>query len=305
MPPHRPGKVSSESSFPFLAAVGVGFRRFLAFISRTKNSNKPPATWRRSLTRCLLFFLSGLLVGMTPFGHVNDLRTHDFSFEIKPPLVNTQIKVKTDYFMSRDDTTLDGDVNHRVQLQGDIFGLKREVKVDFEARKQLIVVTPTYNRAMQAYFMNRVGQVLRLVKPPLLWIVVEMNAASVETAEILRNTRVMYKHLVSSKNMTNVKDRGVHQRNTALEHIQLHRLDGIVYFADDDNIYSLELFENLRRIRYIRIKPFIYIIGYCLCDFNAELDIYMSGGYVILIDGFTVLENILDGKDLNRQTFHY
>ncbi|KAF6175554.1 hypothetical protein GIB67_023074 [Kingdonia uniflora] len=47
----------------------------------------------------------------------------------------------------------------------------------------------------------------------------------------------------------NVKDRGVHQRNTVLEHIGRHKLDGIVYFVEDDNIYSLELFESLLEIR--------------------------------------------------------
>ena len=83
----------------------------------------------------------------------------------------------------------------------------------------------------------------------MLWIVVEMNAASLETADIVRKTGVMYRHLVTKKNLTDIKDRGVHQRNTALEHIERHKLDGIVYFADDDNIYSLELFESLRAIR--------------------------------------------------------
>lgn len=118
-----------------------------------------------------------------------------------------------------------------------------------EPLKQLIVVTPTYNRGFQAYFLNRLGQVLRLVKPPLVWIVVEEKVASFETAEILRKTGVMYRHVVCTRNSSNVKDRGVHQRNAALEHIERHKLDGIVYFADDDNVYSLELFESLRTIR--------------------------------------------------------
>lgn len=120
---------------------------------------------------------------------------------------------------------------------------------DIVPRKMLIVVTPTYNRAMQGYFLNRVAQTLKLVPPPVLWIVVEENAASFETAELLRKTGVMYRHLVCKLNTTNVKDRGVHQRNTALEHIEVHKLDGIVYFADDDNIYSLDLFLKLREIK--------------------------------------------------------
>ena len=47
--------------------------------------------------------------------------------------------------------------------------------------------------------MNRVAQTLRLVEPPVLWIVVEGNAASFETWEILRKAGVMYRHLVSKR----------------------------------------------------------------------------------------------------------
>ncbi|ONK70659.1 uncharacterized protein A4U43_C04F180 [Asparagus officinalis] len=101
-----------------------------------------------------------------------------------------------------------------------------------------------------------------------------MESASMETADLLRRSGVMYRHLVccdtakrkkKKKNSNNnkneeeeeeegcstedTKDRGVHQRNTALHHIRRHLLDGIVYFADDDNIYSLQLFHHLRSIR--------------------------------------------------------
>lgn len=126
--------------------------------------------------------------------------------------------------------------------------------------KLLIVVTPTYNRALQAYYLNRLGQTLSLVPPPLLWIVVEMKstASSMETARILRRTGVMYRHLLCDdepNNTNNIKDRGVLQRNTALDHIHRHSLDGIVYFADDDNIYSLYLFHHLRNIRRFGTWP--------------------------------------------------
>ncbi|KAF6145982.1 hypothetical protein GIB67_033341 [Kingdonia uniflora] len=60
-----------------------------------------------------------------------------------------------------------------------------------------------------------------------------------------------YNWAFQGKNSTNVKDKGVQQRNTALEHIGRHKLGGIVYFADDDNIYSLELFESLREIKVV------------------------------------------------------
>lgn len=208
--------------------------------------------WRKSLYRCLVFFALGLLLGMTPFGHVTtDIENRDVFFEIKPPHVNVQLDSdnRSDRMSKRDEILLDA-VSLGVDFRNEINTVE-SYRYDFEPRKQLIVITPTYNRAMQAYFLNRLAQVLRLVQPPLLWIVVEENAASYETAELLRKTGVMYRHLVSQKNSSSVKDRGVHQRNLALEHIERHRLDGIVYFADDDNIYTMDLFDSLREIRYI------------------------------------------------------
>nr|AAM64331.1 glycoprotein-specific UDP-glucuronyltransferase-like protein [Arabidopsis thaliana] len=159
-----------------------------------------------------------------------------FSFEIKQPYVEERLENR-----KREEAAVDA-----VSFVAETENGKKEV--NFVPKKLLIVVTPTYNRAMQAYYLNRVAQTLRLVESPVLWIVVEGNVASFETSEILRKTGVMYRHLVCKRNMTSIKDRGVHQRNTALEHIELHKLDGIVYFADDDNIYSLELFQSLRQI---------------------------------------------------------
>lgn len=231
--PNSPKLLSTPKySSPFLA--GLFPQRY--------SSRKPHHSFRRAFYRCLLFFFVGVLLGFfTPFGRVvDDVRSHEFTFEIEPPHVDSGNDNNSGVVERREN---DDD------LLVSVVSLAESVeRFDSVPRKQLIIVTPTYNRALQAYFLNRLGHVLRLVHPPLLWIVVEMNAASMETAEILRKTGVMYRHLVCTKNLTNVKDRGVHQRNTALEHIEHHRLDGIVYFADDDNIYSLQLFESLREI---------------------------------------------------------
>lgn len=141
---------------------------------------------------------------------------------------------------------LDSHINDMCKLAS---GLQYGVTKVLEPHKLLIVVTPTYNRAFQAYYLTRLAHTLKLVPPPFLWIVVEMGAQSLETASLLRQTGIMYRHLVCEKNLTNIKDRGIHQRNVALAHIEQHQLDGIVYFADDDNVYTLELFEELRQIR--------------------------------------------------------
>ncbi|XP_059636370.1 probable beta-1,4-xylosyltransferase IRX9H [Cornus florida] len=230
------GKYSSP-----LSTFGGGVHSFFAGVFLQRHSRKGHQTWKRPFYRCLLFFMLGFLLGMAPFGNDADVRNHDFSFEIKSPFVNVQEEVNN-VVGKPEDFELD-----MVELGVERRSSMKE-KFDFIPRKQLIVVTPTYNRALQAFYLNRLGQVLRFVPPPLMWIVVEMNSASMETADILRKTGVMYRHLVCTKNLTNIKDRGVHQRNLALEHIEHHKLDGIVYFADDDNIYSLELFESMREI---------------------------------------------------------
>ncbi|CAA2994221.1 probable beta-1,4-xylosyltransferase IRX9H [Olea europaea subsp. europaea] len=235
-------------------------RKFLAGIFIQKHSRKNNHfSWKKSLYRCLLFFFLGFLLGMAPFNNDlsemknRDLRNSDFASEIKPPFLSIKQNVENVVDWPRENDFAVGMEELKVIEKA---RENEDSKIlDFVPRKQLIVVTPTYNRALQAYYLNRLGQVLRLLRPPVLWIVVEMNAASMETADILRKTAVMYRHLVCSKNLTNVKDRGVHQRNTALEHIEWHRLDGVVYFADDDNIYSLELFESIREIDRFGIWP--------------------------------------------------
>lgn len=236
-PSHKHNSTSRFAS-P-LSTFGVEVRRFVGGEKHTP-PRKGYRTWRRSIYSCLFFFLVGFLLGLAPFGEVEDVRSRDFSFEVKrPPILDVK----------KEDIVVD-----KVELAVE----KREnvkERFDYVARKQLIVVTPTYNRALQAFYLNRLGHVLRLVPPPVLWIVVEMNVASTETADILRGMGIMYRHLVCTKNLTDIKDRGVHQRNRALEHIEHHKLDGIVYFADDDNIYSLELFETLREIRRFGTWP--------------------------------------------------
>ncbi|GAU14306.1 hypothetical protein TSUD_308650 [Trifolium subterraneum] len=227
--------------------------------------------WRKIAFRCVVFFFAGFLLGLFPFGNLiheipqqQQQQRNNVAFDINnTPRADARLMLDDRVPQKRVSVGGGGEdkgfVIDPVSLSLNMNAEKKKVKLndvvesvgrfDFVARKQLIVVTPTYNRAFQSYFLNRLGQVLRLVPPPLLWVVVEMNSASMETAELLRKTGVMYRHLVCKKNSTDVKDRGVHQRNRALEHIEHHKLDGIVYFADDDNVYSLELFQIMRDIR--------------------------------------------------------
>jgi hypothetical protein len=142
------------------------------------------------------------------------------------------------------------------------------------SRKLLIIVTPTNAGPFQAYDLIRLAQSLKLVPSPLLWIVVEMTSQSAETADILRRTGVMYRHLVCYKNLTDINDAYIHQRNVALSHIETHRLDGIVYFADDNNVYLADLFEQMRQIRYLRYFFFFFGLKTVMLFFYANEALY-------------------------------
>ncbi|KAL3617871.1 putative beta-1,4-xylosyltransferase irx9h [Castilleja foliolosa] len=223
-------------------------RRLIArvFLHKHYSRKSNQFSWKKPLLRCFLFFFLGFVLGLAPFNNdLNELKLNsDFLSEVS---VEKNVGELSSIEIPKENDVAVGGAEVEVVERTD----RNEVKGNLDlmpSKKQLILVTPTYNRAMQAYYLNRLGQALRLVRAPVLWIVVEMNVASMETAEILRNMGIMYRHLVCVKNSTDVKDRGVHQRNTALEHIERHKLDGIVYFADDDNIYSLELFESIRGI---------------------------------------------------------
>lgn len=234
-----PSDAKPSPKSPYFTALPNEARRFAGVLFlRRRKGHQGLRLW---VFRSVVFFFIGFLLGMTPFGHVDDIKSHDFSFVVNPPPASVKLLDRSRVFET------EGFVVEAVKLGVDM-RLSMKQRFDFLPRKHLIVVTPTYNRALQAFFLHRLSQLLRLVPPPLLWIVVEMNSASMETAELLRGTGVMYRHLVCTKNSSTLKDRGVHQRNTALEHIERHKLDGIVYFADDDNAYSLGLFESLRGI---------------------------------------------------------
>ncbi|RZC70389.1 hypothetical protein C5167_033548 [Papaver somniferum] len=124
-----------------------------------------------------------------------------------------------------------------------------EVEEEWVPLKQLIVITPTNsNDRLQGPFMKRLGYTLKLVPQPLLWIVVESSSDSSELSESLRKTGIMYRHKVYKENFTDSDTEMDYQRNLALNHIEHHRLNGIVVFAGVYDVYDLEFFEKIREI---------------------------------------------------------
>lgn len=114
------------------------------------------------------------------------------------------------------------------------------------------VITPTYKRMNQIPEMTRVANTLKNVKA-LHWIVVEEgNQTLPEVKQLLTKSGIDFTYLSARpyKNL-NTSLKGIHQRNKAIfwlrKNVDLSK-DGVVYFADDDNTYDLELFEEVSEI---------------------------------------------------------
>ncbi|WOL04631.1 putative beta-1,4-xylosyltransferase IRX9 [Canna indica] len=124
------------------------------------------------------------------------------------------------------------------------------------SQRLLIVVTTTRsNDRFQGAFLRRLANTLRLVPPPLLWIVVQAHAGASATASMLRTTGVMYRHLTFKENFTDPEAEADHQRNVALSHVEYHRLTGIVHFAGASNVYDLQFFDEIRQIEVFGTWP--------------------------------------------------
>ncbi|CAA0810572.1 Probable beta-1-4-xylosyltransferase IRX9H [Striga hermonthica] len=217
--------------------------------------------WRRAFLHFSMCFLVGTFLGLTPFFPMNMssnvvMPKHgDLYFDLP------QAAAKNGFYggqkaslsagnkiSSAEQEEVNSERNDGKFRLGDLNNSSGRAS-DVTYSKLLITVTPTHAGPLRAYHLNRLAHTLKLVSHPLLWIVVEMDAQSVEVAELLRDIGVMYRHLICvSKNSTGTVDTSVLLRNVALSHIEKHRLDGIVYFADEDKIYSTEIFEEMRKI---------------------------------------------------------
>ncbi|KAM7051732.1 galactosylgalactosylxylosylprotein 3-beta-glucuronosyltransferase 1 isoform 3-T3 [Molossus nigricans] len=137
------------------------------------------------------------------------------------------------------------------------------------------VVTPTYSRPVQKAELTRLANTLLHV-PNLHWLVVEDAPRRTPlTARLLRDTGLNYTHLHvetprNYKLRGDARDpripRGTMQRNLALRWLREtfprnSSQPGVVYFADDDNTYSLELFEEMRSTRRVSVWPVAFVGG--------------------------------------------
>lgn len=117
---------------------------------------------------------------------------------------------------------------------------------------------PTYER------LTRKMELTRIVAPLMLdggvyWILVEdADTPSALVRQFAIDSNLPFAHVVGKTKTKKGGHRGIDQRNVGLDVVRKVGLPGVVYFADDDNVYDYRLFEELRSIK----KVGLFATGY-------------------------------------------
>ncbi|XP_031311792.2 galactosylgalactosylxylosylprotein 3-beta-glucuronosyltransferase 2 [Camelus dromedarius] len=129
----------------------------------------------------------------------------------------------------------------------------------------IYAITPTYSRPVQKAELTRLANTFRQVAQ-LHWILVEDAAARSElVSRFLARAGLPCTHLhvpTPRRYKRPGLPRATEQRNAGLAWLrQRHRHQhqraqpGVLFFADDDNTYSLELFQEMRTTRKVSVWP--------------------------------------------------
>lgn len=150
---------------------------------------------------------------------------------------------------------------------------------DYDKLPTIYVITPTYDRYVQKAELTRLSHSLLLV-PKLHWILVEDSSWPTDlVTRFVRRLRDEFNFYSITHLQTPTpiefklkpgepkwkRPKGIWQRNRALDWIKenLDELDneGVIYFADDDNTYDLELFNEIRRTKRVSVWPVAFAGG--------------------------------------------
>ncbi|KAJ3682811.1 hypothetical protein LUZ60_013038 [Juncus effusus] len=202
-----------------------------------KSSKKKLPIWKKALIHSSICFVMGFFTGFAPTT-INSVPN-----SIQQPLNKLSILPKS--FTSLQKSASNDQVLNRsllVQLP------KQEIENTDPKRLLIIITTTRSNDPFQSASLTRMAHTLKLVEAPVLWVVVESHFDAPKTAEMLRETGTIYRHVTYKENFTQFEEELDHQRNAALSHLERHRLTGIVHFADQYNFYDLRFFEEIRQI---------------------------------------------------------
>ncbi|KAK7901333.1 hypothetical protein WMY93_018102 [Mugilogobius chulae] len=146
--------------------------------------------------------------------------------------------------------------------------VQRTMASNLSALPMIYAITPTYSRPVQKAELTRLAQAFRQV-PRFHWIVVEdaSSRSDLVTKFLSKSGVAAYTHLhifTPRRFKRAGMPRATEQRNVALTWLRQHRTrrdTGVVFFADDDNTYSLELFDEMRSTKGVSVWPVGFVGG--------------------------------------------
>ncbi|KAK6151213.1 hypothetical protein DH2020_016145 [Rehmannia glutinosa] len=131
--------------------------------------------------------------------------------------------------------------------------------------RTVIAITPTYVRTFQTPHLTGVMHSLMNVPYDLIWIVVEAGGATNETSSLIAKSGLKNIHIGFGGKMPFLwEDRHKlesRMRLHALRIVREKRLDGIVMFADDSNMHSLELFDEIQNVKWVGAVSVGILVG--------------------------------------------
>ncbi|KZV40584.1 hypothetical protein F511_36049 [Dorcoceras hygrometricum] len=162
----------------------------------------------------------------------------------------------------------------RVQIeQRALYGIKTP--------KPVIVITPTYVRTFQTLHLTGVMHSLMNVHYDLVWIVVEAGGVTNETASLISKSGLKTIHIGFDEKMPVLwEDRHKLEskmRFQALRVVREKKLDGIIMFADDSNMHSMELFDEIQNVNWVGVVS-VGIITHSGGSGERELPVVQNDG---------------------------
>ncbi|XP_056298307.1 galactosylgalactosylxylosylprotein 3-beta-glucuronosyltransferase 3 isoform X2 [Pseudoliparis swirei] len=260
------------------AFVGILFKIFpysLALTSKYSYRGQPQNTWKELALLHDLQHISLLLLELHVFGRCHfpiflilKLGKSSLAFVLSTVLsVTSQTFAGQRCDCSEHDMPKDRTIS---RLRGELHRFQEQIRKS-EATKQpqkqpakptIFVITPTYARLVQKAELTRLSQTFLHV-PQLHWIVVEDSPHKTPlVTDLMVKSGLTYTHLhmptakdrkLLEGDPSWLKPRGVEQRNEGLRWLREDRRahpggdnqQGVVYFADDDNTYSLQIFDEV------------------------------------------------------------
>lgn len=228
------------SLFPFSSS-----NMYSMNILEKSSSKKKLPIWKKALIHSTICFVMGFFSGFAPTTiTTNSNKTHQpiNNLAVLPESINGLQKSVGQHVL----------LNQSLIAQLPMHNESNPVPdnpLESDPKGLLIIITTAQSGdSTQPASLMRMAHTLKSVHPPLLWVLVESHSDAPETARLLRDTGVMYRHVTYKENFTDFEEEIHHQRNVALSHLEHHRLTGLVHFADRSNFYDPRFFEEIRQI---------------------------------------------------------